>query len=122
MGRCSLVGVAHVRRDPEAAGAMINFYKTIAAMSVIAVVGCFIWHMARETSYANNWPKSPQPELARTIPHAARRSITVYISRDDNRRDLMIQIILLAACLSALAFSGLSGDLKQYLSPDASSK
>ena len=32
---------------------MINFYKTIAAMSVIAVVGCFIWHMARETDYPN---------------------------------------------------------------------
>jgi hypothetical protein len=114
--------VDHVRRNPEAAGRVIKIYKAIAAMSVIAVVGCFIWHMARETGYANNWPKSPQSELARTIPHAARRSITVYISKDDDRRDLMIQIIFLAACLSAVTFAGLSGDLKRDLVPDAGSQ
>lgn len=90
-------------------------------ISIVILFGSFAWEMARETSYANNWPKSSQPELGRTIPHNARRSITVYISREDDRHDLMIQIILFATGLSAVAFSALSGDLKRDLMPDASS-
>jgi hypothetical protein len=100
---------------------MIKLYRFLSMISIVVLFGSFVWEMARETSYANNWPKSPEPELGRTIPHNARRSITVYISREDDRHDLTIQIILLAACFSALAFSGLSGDLKRDLVPDASS-
>jgi hypothetical protein len=106
------------RRDQEEADDMIKLYRFCTAISVIAVFGCVIWHIARDVSYANNWPRSPEPELGRIIPHGAAHRTTVYISRQDDHRDLMIQITLLFASISGFAFSGLSGDLKGEVVPD----
>jgi hypothetical protein len=100
---------------------MTKLYRLLTMISVITALGAFGWKIVRETKCANHWPKSPQPELGRIIPHNARRSITVYISRQDDRRDLMIQIVFLISGITTFAFSGLSGDLKNYLSPGSSS-
>jgi hypothetical protein len=42
----------------------------------------------------------------------------MFVSRDGDHRDLMIQIIFVIMSVSAIVFSGLSGDLKRAFQPN----
>jgi hypothetical protein len=82
-------------------------------ISAIVIFGALFWKITRDVRYARYWPKSPQPEIGRIIPHDVPRHVTVFISREDDRFDIMIEIITLCAAVSALVLSVLGGKNKR---------
>jgi hypothetical protein len=90
------------------------FYR-IGQASCIVLVIAFWWWGLLEMDYVG-WPKFPQPEIARTIPHEV-KSIVVYISPKDAEfgRHLKWTIIVSAALMIiCLVFSG---ELSKMLNP-----
>jgi hypothetical protein len=90
-----------------------RFFRALAMVSAIGIFGTLFWNITRDVRYARYWPKSPQPEIGRIIPHGVPRHVTVFISREDDRYDIMIEIITLCFAVSALVCSVLGGEYKR---------
>jgi hypothetical protein len=92
-------------------------FRVIAAATLCLSFVIFGYRVMRSTDYANNWPRTSQPELGRTIPHQARASIQVFISTADAQRERNLVIAWqIAIGLSGL-FWVLSGDFLKTFKP-----
>ena len=90
------------------------FYRIGQASSIVLLIG-FWWWALLEMSYVG-WPKFPQPEIGRTIPHEV-KGIVVYISREDaefGRHLKWTMIVSGALMIICLVFSG---ELNRMLNP-----
>jgi hypothetical protein len=56
----------------------------IGQIAALIFVGAWFWSGWLENDYVN-WPRTPQPEMGRTIPLKV-KGITVYIATEENRR------------------------------------
>jgi hypothetical protein len=90
-----------------------RFFRALAMVSVIVLFGTLFWKITRDVRYAHYWPKSPQPEIGRIIPHGVPRHVTVFISREDDRYDIMIEMITLCSVVLGFVFSVLGGEYKR---------
>jgi hypothetical protein len=90
------------------------FYRLGQVSGVVLIVAWW-WGGLLEMTYVG-WPKSPQPEIGRTVPHKV-KNIVVYISPKDakfNQRlewTVAISVSLLAICLV------FSGELSRMINP-----
>ena len=79
-----------------------RIFHFLTWISVLLLWSAVFWHVGRDIRYARHWPKSPRSELGRVIPHPSFRS-TVFISRDDDWYDLLIEVITLFSGVSVIA-------------------
>jgi hypothetical protein len=90
------------------------FYR-IGQLSGVALIAAWWWLGLLQMTYVG-WPRFPQPERGRIVPHEV-KGIVVYISPEDanfNRQlkwTLAISGSLVAVCLV------LSGELKRITNP-----
>jgi len=90
------------------------FYRIGQASSIVLIIG-FWWWAHLETTYVG-WPRFPQPEIGRTIPHEV-KGIIVYISPKDvefGRRLTWTMIVSGSVMILCLVFSG---ELSRILNP-----
>ena len=91
-----------------------RFFKWLGAACLIVMFAALFGTVVRNNRYVE-WSRIPQPEIGRTIPHAARRSITVYISQDDDRFDRMLESIRIYSAGLLVICLFLSGELVRWL-------
>ena len=87
----------------------------IGQVSGIVLVAGWWWWALLEMSYVG-WPKFPQPEIARTIPHEV-KGIVVYISPNDaefGRRLGWTMIVSGSLMFICVVFSG---ELNRMMNP-----
>jgi hypothetical protein len=90
------------------------FYRIGQVSAIVLAIGFWWWGLL-EMSYVG-WPKLPQPEIGRTIPHEV-KGIVVYISPKDaefGRRLTWTMIVSGALMTICLVFSG---ELNKMLNP-----
>ena len=59
-----------------------------------------------------NWPRLPQPEIGRTIPHQT-KGITVYIAKSDQEFQTRLVYVMIASGLIMLCCLFLSGEFRR---------
>jgi len=90
------------------------FYRIGQASSIVLLIGWF-WWCGLQDIYLR-WPRFPQPEIGRTIPHEL-KGIIVYISREDaevGRNLIWTMIVAGSLTIICLVFSG---ELNRILNP-----
>jgi len=70
------------------------FYR-IGQGAGLVLVGAWFWFGGREMNFVT-WPRVPQPEIGRTIPHQT-KGITVYIAKADQEIQRRLAYVMIGA-------------------------
>jgi hypothetical protein len=97
-------------------------FRVVAAATLCLSFVIFGYRVMRSTDYANNWPRTPQPELGRTIQHQARASIRVFISAEDAQHERNLVSAWQIAIGLSILFGVLSGDFLKIFKPNGENK
>jgi hypothetical protein len=82
--------------------------------SIVLFIG-FWWWALLDMSYVG-WPKFPQPEIGRTIPHEV-KSIVVYISPKDVEFGQHLKWTMIVSGTLMIICLVFSGELNKMLNP-----
>jgi hypothetical protein len=92
-----------------------RIFSRIGRVSGAVLLIAWWWWSLLEMTYVG-WPKSPQPEIGRTVPHEV-KNIVVYISPKDaafSRHLMWILVIAGSLIIVCLVFSG---ELSKMMNP-----
>ena len=90
------------------------FYRIGQASGVVLIIAWW-WLGLLEMTYVG-WPRTPQPEIERTVPHEV-KNILVYISpRDAQFNQLLKWTVIISGSVLAICLV-FSGELNKIMNP-----
>ena len=93
-----------------------KIFRTIGVCALVVFLVPWFWRGLLENEYVT-WPKEPQPEIGRIIPHPV-KGIIVYVTKYDEELGKWLTRVLIGSGIVALISLIASGELQRVMNPE----